>query len=105
MKKFNVIILAGGEKKGSLSKSHGFVNKALVEIHDKPMLDWVVEAFNESDYIDNIIVLGPEELEKLSSMRYVSKRLPSGLDVVQDIIHGVTYLRAFEPQQSKESGT
>ncbi|GEM_PF-137774 len=103
MKKFNVIILARGGK-GPLHKSHSCKNKALLEIHGKPMLDWVVEAFAQSDYIDNIIVLGTEELDKLSSMRYVNKRIPSGLDVVQDIIHGVTYLSTFERKQSKESG-
>lgn len=104
MKKFNVIILAGGEKKGPLHKSHGCKNKALLEIHSKPMLDWVVEAFHESKYIDNIIVVGEEELDKLSSMRYVSKRLPTGLNLVQNIVHGVTYLSTFERQQSKDSG-
>ncbi len=103
MKKFNIILLARGAK-GPLYKSHGCKNKAFLEIHDKPMLDWVVEAFAKSDYIDNIIVLGPEELDKLSSMRHVSKRLSAGLDVVQDIAHGVTYLKTFEPEQSKNSG-
>ena len=92
MKKYNVIILAGGEK-GPLYDSHKYANKALLPIHGKPMLDWVVEAFNESEYIDNIIVVGSEELDQLSSMRYVKKRLSVGFNAIQNLVHGITYLK------------
>ncbi|VAX36635.1 Transcription regulator [contains diacylglycerol kinase catalytic domain] [hydrothermal vent metagenome] len=92
MKKYNLIILAM-EEKGPLYDEYGCTNKALLPIHGKPMLDWVVEAFRKSEYIDNIIVIGSDELDQLSSMRYVRKRIMSGLNVVQNLIHGITYVK------------
>lgn len=93
MKKYNVIILAGGEK-GSLYDEYGCANKALLSIHGKPMLDWVVEAYHRSELVDNIIIVGSEELDQLSSMRYVKKRIFEGINVVQNLIHGVAYVKA-----------
>ncbi|MCK5214433.1 MAG: YegS/Rv2252/BmrU family lipid kinase [Candidatus Omnitrophica bacterium] len=92
MKQYNLIILAGG-KKGPLYDEYGCLNKALLPIHGKPMLDWVIEAFHNSPYIDNIVVVGGDDLDRLSSMRYVRKRLPLGVNVVQNLIHGVTYVK------------
>jgi diacylglycerol kinase (ATP) len=92
MKKYNLIILAGGEK-GPLYDEYKCDNKALLPIHGKPMLDWVVEAFERSEFIDNIIVVGADELDQLSSMRYVRKRIMTGLNVVQNLVHGVTYVK------------
>lgn len=91
-KKYNLIILAGGEK-GPLSKEYGCNSKALLPIHGKPMLDWVIEAFYNSPYIDNIVVVGGDELDKLSCMRHVRKRLPAGINVIQNLLHGMTYLK------------
>ncbi|MBP9854141.1 MAG: YegS/Rv2252/BmrU family lipid kinase [Candidatus Omnitrophica bacterium] len=103
MKKYNVIILAGNEK-GALQDAYGS-NKALLPIHGKPMLDWVVEAFNKSDYVGNIIVIGPDELDQLASMRYVRKRIFEGMNVVQSLIHGVDYVKSLIYSASdQESG-
>lgn len=93
MDPFNLVILAGGEK-GPLYNAYGCSIKAMLPIHGKPMLDWVVEAFSKSQYIDSIVVVGPEELENLQSMQYVRKRIFEGVHVVQNMAHAVTYIKA-----------
>lgn len=104
MKKFNIIILAGGES-GPLNDEYGCPNKALLPIHGKPMLDWVIEAYHKSEYIDNIIVVGPDELDQLASMRYVRKRIFEGINVVQNLIHGIAYVKtALYRAQDQHNG-
>jgi molybdopterin-guanine dinucleotide biosynthesis protein A len=92
MKKNNLIILAGGEK-GPLSQAYGCDNKALLPIHGKPMLDWVIEAFQKSGCIDKIVVVGSSELDTLSSMKFVEKRIDSSSSLVRNILRGVAYIR------------
>lgn len=92
MKKYNVIILAGGEK-GPLYDSTGFEIKALIPIHGKPMIDWVIEEYHKSEYVDNIIVVGDEALDKCTSMKYVRYRVFAGVNLLQNIIHAVTYVK------------
>jgi len=92
MKKNNLIILAGGEK-GPLSEAFGCDNKALLPIHGKPMLDWVIEAFQKSGCIDKIVVVGSSELDALSSMQFVEKRIDSSSSLVRNILRGVAYIR------------
>lgn len=92
MEKLNLIILAGGEK-GPLYDTYGYENKALLPVHGKPMLDWVVDAFRETGLIDKIVVVGPKELDKLQSMRFVDKRVNATPQLVQNILRGIAYVR------------
>lgn len=93
MEKFNLIILAGGEK-GPLYEPTGYKTKALIPIHEKPMLDWVIEAFHQNELIDHIVVVGPEELEQCASMRFVSKRIQPGMNLLQNVLAGVHYVKS-----------
>ncbi len=92
MEKLNLIILAGG-KKGPLFDTHGYENKALLPIHGRPMLDWVVEAFRASGCIDKIVVVGPEELNKLESMQFVDRRIDATPSLIRNIMRGISYVR------------
>jgi len=92
MEKYNLIIMATDEK-GSLYKETGYLNKYLIPILGKPMLDWVIEAFFMSQYVENIIVIGHEELDKLASMRYVKKRINPSNNFVQNTLAGVNYIK------------
>ena len=62
-------------------------------IHGKPMLDWVVEAFRATGYVDKIIVVGPKELDKLECMRFVDKRIDSSSTLVRNVLRGIAYMR------------
>jgi GTP:adenosylcobinamide-phosphate guanylyltransferase len=92
MKKFHVILLAGGEK-GPLFETTGYVEKALIPIHGKPMLSRVIEAFRASERVDKIVVVGSSNLDSLEAMVHVRKRIFTGLNVVQNLMHAVTYVK------------
>ncbi|MEK6233807.1 MAG: nucleotidyltransferase family protein [Planctomycetales bacterium] len=92
MKKFHVILLAGGEK-GPLFETTGCVEKALIPIHGKPMLSRVIEAFHASERADQIVVVGSSNLDDLPAMAHVRKRIFTGLNVVQNLLHAVTYVK------------
>ena len=90
---YNVIILAGG-KGGPLTEATGVEEKALLELHGRPMIEWVIEAFHDSPLVDRIVVVGSESLDDLECMRHVRKRIPQGLNVVQNLLHAVGYVKA-----------
>ncbi|TNE31591.1 MAG: hypothetical protein EP349_03815 [Alphaproteobacteria bacterium] len=92
MEKLNLIILAGGEK-GPLYDAYGCDNKAMLPVHGKPMLDWVIEAFRESGCIDKIVVVGSEELDGLSSMKFVDRRIEATKNLGRNILRGIAYMR------------
>jgi GTP:adenosylcobinamide-phosphate guanylyltransferase len=92
MKKYHVILLAGGEK-GPLFETTGFVEKALIPIHGKPMISRVIEAFRGSKRVDKIVVVGSPNLDTLESMIHVRKRIFTGINVVQNLLHAVTYVK------------
>jgi len=92
MKKYNLIILSDRQK-GPLFEKYGYANKALLPIHGRPMLDWVIEAFNGCQYIENMVVVGDEELDKTASMRYVRQRIAPGINVAQSLLHAIAYFK------------
>lgn len=92
MKKYHVILLAGGEK-GPLFETTGYVEKALLPIHGKPMLSRVIEAFRACERVDEIVVVGSANLDQLDAMRHVRKRITAGFNVVQNLVHAVTYVK------------
>jgi len=53
------LILAGSEKHSPLSKFSS--NKALIKIHDKEMVRYIIDAFKGLDFVDTIAVVGPKE--------------------------------------------
>lgn len=60
--KINALILAGARKPyDEVAKAGGKPFKALVEIHGKPMIQYVVEALQASERVEKIIVAIPAE--------------------------------------------
>jgi len=92
MRKFNVIILAGGEK-GPLYEPTGYEIKALIPVHGKPMIDWVVEEFAACDAVESIVVVGDRQLDSCASMVKVKKRIFTGANLFQNLLHAVTYTK------------
>lgn len=102
MKKYTAIVLAGGnieqEKAG-----FGFVSRALVEIHKRPMLDWMIDSLKSSPYIKDIIVMGPQELESLYSMRYVKTLIPGTFDAKQSIALAAFFQKTIGQSKNNDS--
>jgi GTP:adenosylcobinamide-phosphate guanylyltransferase len=92
MKKFNLIVLAGGQQK-PLEDVTGIANKAQIPIHGKPMLEWVLDAFESTGRIAETVVAGPRELESLSCMQHVRKRVHGGPTVLASLMNAVGYVK------------
>lgn len=99
--KLSVIILAGGEK-GPLYEPTGYKTKALIPIHGKPMLDWVIDAFHADERVGDIIVVGDDELDKCAGMRHVTQRVPAGFNLMQNIMAGVAFVRTMIHNESTD---
>ena len=101
---FNVVILAGGSG-GPLTEATGVEEKATLTIHDQPMLDWVVNAFRGSPEVNHLVVVGSGRLDTLRSMAHVRKRIPQGVNVVQNLLHAVGYIKTrFYRDRSDHQG-
>ncbi len=92
MKRYPVIILAGGEK-GPLFETTGFVEKARIPIHGRAMVEWVIHAFHDCPRAGELVVVGSSRLDGLPAMTLVRKRLWEGWNLVQNLLHAVTYVK------------
>ncbi|MCX8128942.1 MAG: nucleotidyltransferase family protein [Clostridia bacterium] len=85
----NVIILASDH---GTHKWNDTVNKALLKINGRAMIDYVVDAFRNVEYIKKIVVVGNvDELETVLKDKVDAVIAPEGL-IVDNIIAGVKYL-------------
>lgn len=77
----------------------GFENEysAIEPIAGKPVLEWTIDALCGSGGIGGILVIGPDELDKLLCMRYVDRRLAPCALTAERIFQQVF------PHQSNES--
>lgn len=104
MKKFNLIVLAGGQQK-PLHDVTGIENKAQIPIHGKPMIEWVLNAFQASGRIAETVVAGPRELESLCCMQQVRKRVHGGATVLESLMNAVGYVNMrLLPNESVHRG-
>lgn len=94
MRKYNLIILAGGED-DSWCQQYGYRRKAFLPVLGRPMIEWVINAFKQSKHIDNIILVGPKELDQVASVNSIRKRLAGGNSFIANILTGVLYLKSF----------
>lgn len=104
MKKYNLIILAGGENE-TWCNQYGYNRKAFLPINGEPMLGRVIHAYRKSKYIDKIVVVGSKELDQLAAMKYVHKRLGEGGSFIQNLVKAVLYIKtAIYKFRSKHNG-
>ncbi len=103
MRTYNLIILAGGEK-GPLSDETGYFNKAMLPIHGKPMLEWVIDAFEGSGLIENIVVVGDKSLKELDCINRVRKRIFGGINVIHRLVNAVAYIKTMIYHQKSKHG-
>ncbi len=84
MATIDAIVLAADQAK-DLSSDPQITHTALVPVHGKPMLDWVVETLHSSKYIGKVIVVGPDKLDELFSRRYTNKRVVPSLSTLENL--------------------
>jgi len=87
IEKYSVIITAGGRIEGDFARHCGTEIKALIDIKGETIVSRVIKAFKESNYIKEIILVGPKELNNLSLS--VDKILPEGESGIDNIFIGL----------------
>jgi len=73
MNTYTAIILA--YQSHEKSRKNGMHPSALLPVHGKPMFNWIVDILRGSNKIGYLIVIGPQTLDGLLGMRYVTKRI------------------------------
>lgn len=67
----DAIVLAGGGKPEPLTEQEGVANKAFIELHNRTILSYVLEALQEANSVNRIIVVGPQtELQEIYQTGY-----------------------------------
>ncbi len=91
---FNALILAGTKKKGSLEIAENVDNKALIMIDDKPMITYIVDALNNSENIDKIIVVGPKNELHPYIGKKVEEILNPGNSILENMERGLNFFNS-----------
>jgi GTP:adenosylcobinamide-phosphate guanylyltransferase len=71
--------------------------KALLDVAGKPMIQWVLDAVSASPSIDNIIVVGLQELGKIKIAKPVTF-LPNQIDMIENVRVGLNEVKRINPQ-------
>jgi len=98
LKTVNAFITAGGipgPKHPLFSESRGGP-KVLIDVAGKPMVQWVINALDEAETIDRIVIIGLDEKAGLSAKKPLSF-LPDRGGFFENIISGIYGLSALDP--------
>lgn len=79
------LILAGAQEDSPLGKVHP--NKALVEIHGKVMIEYIIDALKELDFIDTIAVVGSKQSLSIIKSQ-VDIIVEGGATITENILKG-----------------
>ncbi len=88
---FNALILAGTKEKGPLEIAENVDNKALIMIDGRPMIDYIVDALNNSKNIDRILVVGPKNELHPYIGKKVEEILNPGNSILENMEIGLNY--------------
>jgi len=91
---FNALILAGTKEKGSLEVAEKVDNKALIMIDNKPMVEYIVDALNNSVNIDQILVVGPKKELYPYIGKKVKEILNPGNSILENMEIGLNYFNS-----------
>ncbi len=88
----DAIILAGSANTGKLREVSGVSAEGMIEIHEKLMVQYVLEAILSSEYIDRVVLVGlPEINEHFRDWPEVCLA-PAGTTPVKSLINGLKHV-------------
>jgi len=93
---FNALILAGAKEKGPLEIAENVDNKALIRINNRLIIDYIVEALNNSENIDRILVIGPKNELHPHIGKKVEEILNSGKSILENMEIGLNYFNSTD---------
>ena len=91
---FNALILAGTKEKGPLEIAENVDNKALIMIDGRPMIEYIVDALNNSENIDKILVVGPKNELNPYIGKKVEEILSPGNSILKNMDIGLNYFNS-----------
>ena len=92
----NALILAGTQEKGSLEVAEKVDNKALIIIDSKPMIEYIVDALNNTENIDQILVVGPKKELHPYIGKKVKEILNPGNTILENMEIGLNYFNSAD---------
>ncbi|MEA2087914.1 MAG: nucleotidyltransferase family protein [Candidatus Caldatribacteriota bacterium] len=93
---FNALILAGTKEKGSLEITENVENKALIMLDGRPMIDYIVDALNNSENIDKILVVGPKNELHPYIGKKVDEIINPGNSILENMEIGLNFFNSAE---------
>jgi molybdopterin-guanine dinucleotide biosynthesis protein A len=93
---FNALILAGTKEKGSLEIAENVDNKALIMLNGRPMIDYIVDALNNSENIDKILVVGPKNELSPYIGKKVEEIINPGNSILENMEIGLNYFNSSD---------
>lgn len=92
---YNAIVLAGGTNQ-KLQMDGAPMQEALIEIEDKPMLLWVLDALLASQHVSRVLVAGPvAELKSLDLPDRV-RLVQGGSSIMDTVASGIQAMRSLD---------
>ena len=88
---YDAVVLAGGDLKGITGEKAEA--RGLIEIKNKPMLEYIIDALNSSSLIDKIVVVVPAKVEMGKLANKVSGVVKSDGTLTQNLYRGIEYLK------------
>lgn len=87
------IVLAGGipQPDDPIYPHSQGKHKSLIPIGGKPMVQWVIDALDQSSSIDNLIVIGLDDNTPLTASKQISY-LADGGGILQNILSGLEHI-------------
>lgn len=92
----DAVILAGGSRDGEIEKKFGVLNRALLVIRGKFMIEYVIEALRNVSSIQRIVVVGPVPVLQARVGSLVDAVVEAGNDPFESTIKGLEALKAEE---------
>jgi len=93
---FNALILAGMKKKGPLEIAENVDNKALIMLDSRPMIEYIVDAVNDSENIDRILVVGPKNELNPYIGKKVEEILNPGNSILENMEIGINFFNSAD---------
>lgn len=91
---FNALVLAGAKGKGPLEIAANVENKALIMINDKPIIEYIIDALNNSKNIDKVLVVGPRDELYPYIGKKVQEILEPGNSILENMEIGLNYFNS-----------
>lgn len=92
----DAVILAGGSQDGEIEKKFGVLNRALLVIRGKFMIEYVIEALRNVSSVGRIVVVGPVHVLQARIGTRVDAVVPAGDDPFESTLRGLEVLKAQE---------